>query len=143
MIVGEDGASRPPGVRTFEYDGTGSGQPLGADRGCQVLRPGTPASLAGGCPLPGMRQNGFLDDFRSHLTASVTLDRQGAGKFAESLVDRAKSRAEWIPARGLPRWNPGMTHITGHDRCQLLLCRRRSTITLPPTTRRSYLCSAM
>src|SRR5215208_305629 len=36
--------------------GTGSGQPLGTDRGCQVLRPGTPASLAGGCPLPCMRQ---------------------------------------------------------------------------------------
>src|SRR3954470_12569302 len=51
-----DGASRPPCVRTLEYGGTGSGQPLGADRRCQVLRPGTPASLAGGCSLPRMRQ---------------------------------------------------------------------------------------
>src|SRR3954466_2013349 len=56
MIVGEDGASWPPCVRTRQYGGTGSGQPLGTDRGCQVLRPGTPTSLAGGCPLPGMRQ---------------------------------------------------------------------------------------
>src|SRR3954452_2651437 len=51
-----DGASRPPCVRTLEYGGTGSGQPLGADRRCQVLRPGTPTSLAGGCPLPRVRQ---------------------------------------------------------------------------------------
>src|SRR6185436_16727779 len=56
MIVGEDGVSWPPCVRTLGYGGTGSGQPLGTDRGCQVLRPGTPASLAGGCPLPRHRQ---------------------------------------------------------------------------------------
>src|SRR5689334_6930787 len=45
-------------------------------------------------------------------------------------AEHAKSRPEWRPAPSFPRWVPGMTHITGHDRCRMLLCRRRSTITI-------------
>ena len=49
--------SEPARARSPWHHGrTGSGQPLGADRRCQVLRPGAPASLAGGCLLPRLRQ---------------------------------------------------------------------------------------
>src|SRR3954470_13242595 len=79
-MVGGDGASRPPCARTLQYGGTGSGQPLGTDRRCQVLRPGTPASLAGECPLPRMRQQypGFTHEIA--LVAKPAWQRCASGR---------------------------------------------------------------
>src|SRR3954454_8022574 len=78
-MVGEDGTSRPPCVRTLQYGGTGSGQSLGTDRGCQVLRPGTPASLAGGRPLPRLLVRDGFDETQPKLTGSGIGARHARG----------------------------------------------------------------
>ena len=56
-MVGGGRDSRPARARSPWHHGrTGSGQPLGADRRRQVLRPGAPAPLAGGGALSRLRQ---------------------------------------------------------------------------------------
>src|ERR1700687_3477957 len=41
--------------------------------------------------------------------------------WCKTQADRVKTRPERIPAGALARYNPGITHITGHDRRQTLL----------------------
>src|SRR3982751_4876808 len=47
VMVGGAGGSDQPARSLSHHDCTGSGQPFGADRRRQMLRPGAPASLAG------------------------------------------------------------------------------------------------
>src|SRR5215212_6794279 len=56
-MVGVGRGNRPARARRpRHHDRTGSGQPVGADRRRQVLRPGAPASLAGGGALSRLRR---------------------------------------------------------------------------------------
>src|SRR5215213_3917378 len=56
-MKGGAGGTQPARARSpWRHDRTGSGQPLGADRRRQVLRPGAPAALAGGGALSRMQQ---------------------------------------------------------------------------------------
>ena len=59
LYDGGRGAGWPTGrprEEPWHHDRTGPGQPLGADRRRQVLRPGAPAALAGGGALSRLRQ---------------------------------------------------------------------------------------